>query len=133
VNKLRRTRQSVAAILLLLVFSLQVQATFACELADYRGAVKDCCCHSDDPQPDMMPAEPASCCEYSQEVQVKGSDPAQENEPVIPGKSLETKPPPILFAVIATWLLEIETSSAVVLTATSDPPLSAGTRTWLAT
>lgn len=132
-DKLRRTRQAIAALLLLLVLGLQVQLTFACEVADYHGAIENCCCHSEDPEPAMIPADPAGCCSYAQELSLKGADPAENREAIALGKSPDIEAPPLLIAALVVWLTEASSSAAPAIAATPDSLQSPGTRTWLAT
>lgn len=121
-------------ILLLLVFGLQVQATFACEMADYSGAAEDCCCDDrGDRQRDTAMDGTSACCEYSQGLVVKGSDPAQDNAPITVGKSMELEPPPVLLAFVAIWFNQPLLPTKAIHGQTVIPPLTSGTQTYLAT
>jgi hypothetical protein len=105
VIKLRRTHKLIVALCLLLVFGLQAQASFACQIADYSGPLENCCCDEQEIPGIAADGEPP-CCDYSQGVVVKGSDPAQENEAIAVGGSIdyEFDPPPALLAFVSFWL-----------------------------
>lgn len=133
VNSLRRTNKASIAFFLLLVFGLQVQASFACTIADYSGPVASCCC-GDEQMPDITLDDNPPCCEYSQGVVVKGSDPAQKSEALATGGSFEFKfdPPPVFFALLAIWL-EPRPYSQPIASLDFVPVHALGTQTYLAT
>lgn len=131
---LRRTNKSIVTLFLLLVFSLQVQASFACKIADYSGPAENCCCDGNgEQQRDVVVEDGSACCEHSQNVGVKGSDPAQDNEPVTVSKSFELDLPPVLVALVAIWLDQPLLPSSPIHDLADVPPHSLGTQTYLAT
>lgn len=131
---LRRTHKSIVALFLLLVFGLQVQASFACKIADHSGPAESCCCDGKgEEQRDVVMDDGAACCEHSQGVVIKGSDPAQNNEPVTPNKSFELDLPPVLIAFVAMWLDQPLLPSRPVHYLADVPPYNLGTQTYLAT
>lgn len=127
----------MATIVLLLVFGLQVQATFACEMTEHNGAAENCCCEDSTRHPNDIGnnvGEKSSCCEFSQDLVVKGSDPEQNNEPVAPPKATEIKSPPVLLAVATLWLNQPSITSKLPNRETADSSFfSPGRLTYLTT
>ncbi|MCW8195705.1 hypothetical protein F6455_12990 [Proteobacteria bacterium 005FR1] len=131
---LRKSYKSIVALLLLFVFGLQVQASFACKIADHSGPVEQCCCEATgDKQPEMDMGDSSGCCELSQNFVVKGSDPAQEHEPALPDRSSDLDLPPVLFALVAIWIDQQLPPAKPGYGLTAVPPHTLGTATYLMT
>jgi hypothetical protein len=142
-QNLRNVHKSFASFLLLLVFGMQVQATFACEMANYSGSIDDCCCGEGHPQEappkavmdmdvmDMDDGEP--CCHHDLNLVVKGSDPEHGDAPLTVAKSVELKLSPILLTLFITWLDEPALTTPSLTGDAAGPPPTPGNRTYLTT